>query len=474
MKRSALQVFVLGASLAVSIRADSQAPTATQQPAVEPVIKASPLPPLVKLPVPPTAQDAAPKRPVTAAEAARTALLLQPDLIAARASVSMAQGRTRQSRSGLLPQLGVGAAYTHTESIRSGGSSSGGTGGTGGGSFVTVPGYQISTNLQQLLFDFGRTRSLVKQSEDLERAAHANLKRVQSDLVYDVKLAFYSLVQDLRLVEVNEANVRSQDAQLALARARLDEKVGLPLDVVRAQTAVSEAILNLTLARNNASISRTRLATIMGLDARTPIETADSAEPAPRSDDVNEMATEALAQRPEAMLAAAELSAAEKGLAAARHTNSPSLAANLGLSARGNSVPPTSINASIGASISWSPVDSGFTQGRVQEAKALVDSARAAAAQVRLTIVEEVSTAYLNLRTAEQRTVTTEAQVTSAQEAVRLAEGRYRAGLGTFLDVIDTQSALLAARTSRVNAVTSIELARAALARAEGGRVPRA
>jgi outer membrane protein TolC len=78
----------------------------------------------------------------------------------------------------------------------------------------------------------------------------------RSDVVLQVKQAFYTYAQNVRLAGVNEANVRNQQDHLALAQARLRSGLGLPSDVMRAQTAVADAILNLSVARNNASTSR--------------------------------------------------------------------------------------------------------------------------------------------------------------------------------------------------------------------------
>ena len=55
---------------------------------------------------------------------------------------------------------------------------------------------------------------------------------------------------------------------------------------------------------------------------------------------------------------------------------------------------------------------------------------------------------------------------------MRLAEGRYRAGVGTFIDVTDAQAALLTAQTNRVNAQSAVDQARAALAHAIGAPLP--
>ena len=81
----------------------------------------------------------------------------------------------------------------------------------------------------------------------------------------------------------------------------------------------------------------------------------------------------------------------------------------------------------------------------------------------------DVSQAYLNLKTAEQRIATADAEVANAKESLRLLEGRYQSGLGTLLDVLDAQTALLTATTNRVNNQSLVDQARAAMVHAIGG-----
>ncbi len=296
---------------------------------------------------------------------------------------------------------------------------------------------------------------------------------MQSDVVLQVKQAFYTYLQNTRLVSVNEANVQNQQAHLALAQARLRSGLGLPSDVVRAQTAVAEALLNLNLARNNASVSRVNLATFMGIDPRTPLQAADTSEPARDQLDVNTLVTQAIQVRPEVVQAQAALRGAEHGLSAARTSNAPSLGANVGLATRGPNFPPENSSFSVGASIQWNPFDVGLTAGRIREARAGVEQAQAQLTNAQLAVTQDVSQAYLNLLTADQRVDSATAEIANAQESVRLAEGRFRAGLGTFIEVTDAQNALLTAQTNRVNAVSAVDQARAALSRAVGAPLPR-
>jgi outer membrane protein len=473
--RTLLSVLAFG-SFAVPVLAqnppDKPAPVPPQdnpqtQP-VQPRIQATPLPPAVVIPPPP--QDSplpkdVPSRPLTADEAARIALANQPNIVAAQANILAAQGRTEQARSGLLPSVSLSAGYNRVNTL----DASGNGGGPNTVGISTATGYNSSVTIRQLIYDFNRTRDTVRQNRALERAANANLTRTQFDTILQVKQAFYTYVQNVRLIGVNESNLRNQQAQLALAEARAKSGLGAPIDVVRAQTNVAAAILNLNLAQNVAATSRVNLALLMGIDPRTPIQASDAPEPGFEATDINLLTQRAFNLRPEILQAQANIEAAKLSIGIAKTTNAPSIAATLSLSSRdvGN-IPPRNDFATLGASINWTPFDSGLTSGRVREARANYDSARTQLTLAQLNITSDVAQAYVNLRTAEQRVVSAAAQVTNALEGVRLAEGRYRAGVTTFLEVTDAQTALVTAQTNQVNANSAVDQARAALARAIG------
>ncbi len=61
---------------------------------------------------------------------------------------------------------------------------------------------------------------------------------------------------------------------------------------------------------------------------------------------------------------------------------------------------------------------------------------------------------------------TATAEVANAEENLRLAVGRYEAGVGIFLNVLDAQTALNTANTNLVNAQSALDQASAALAHA--------
>jgi outer membrane protein TolC len=83
----------------------------------------------------------------------------------------------------------------------------------------------------------------------------------------------------------------------------------------------------------------------------------------------------------------------------------------------------------------------------------------------------EVRTAHSNFIEAKEVLESQKKVQEQAEEALRLATSRSRAGTGTQLDVLNAQTALTEARTTQVQALHDYETARARLERAIGQSV---
>jgi outer membrane protein len=382
------------------------------------------------------------------------------------ATVKAAEGRRQQISSALSPTLSLTAGYNKVEALQGGGTGGGVVPTSGGGAGFS--GWQGTANVRQLLFDFNRTRDLVRQSDALLGAAGAGLTRVQADIVEQTKQAFYIYQQAVRMLDVQQANLESRRAQLALAKARLENGVGAPSDVVRAQTAVAEASGAVTLASDAAEQARITLSLRMGIDPRTPIRVEETGERDIPDADVGEVLNSAARSRPEVRAAMLNLEAARHGASAAKQGDMPIFNATFGLASRGPNFPPNSDFLSLGVTISWSPFDSGLTAGRVKEANGSIAAAEAALQAALQTVAAEVAQSYTRIRSAKAVLITAQSQLSNAEEGLRLAEGRYRGGVGTFLEILDAQAAVVAARTQVVNARQLLEAAKVALERAAG------
>ncbi len=122
-----------------------------------------------------------------------------------------------------------------------------------------------------------------------------------------------------------------------------------------------------------------------------------------------------------------------------------------------------------GFTLTWQLIQGGFTVGRVRETEqnlvALHRRAHRGAAPGRF----DVEQARGNpARQPRRALVAAEDAVDNAQEQLRLAEGRYQAGVGTIIELSDAQVQLTQAAAQLVQAQFNLSTARARLLAALG------
>jgi outer membrane protein TolC len=212
------------------------------------------------------------------------------------------------------------------------------------------------------------------------------------------------------------------------------------------------------------------LANVLGLDANRNVSLATAntmAIPNSFEGDINALIEEARQRRPDLQAAASQVKAAEASADAARAAGRPSIS----LTVSANQYNIAGINSQgsfVGINLSV-PIFSGYaTTYRVRAAEAQVDVKNGQVEQLRLQVALDVWTAYQNLTTATQSLRTTADLLSSAEQSARVALGRYKAGLGSILDVLNAQSALASARQQRIQSTFDWNISRATLAQAVG------
>ncbi len=115
------------------------------------------------------------------------------------------------------------------------------------------------------------------------------------------------------------------------------------------------------------------------------------------------------------------------------------------------------------------PLFTGFkTYHDVEQAKADADVARARVDDLSQQVMLQVWTSYYALETAAKQVATSRDFLASASQSADVAGGRYKAGVGSVLDLLSAQSALASARAQEVQARASWFLALTQLARDTG------
>lgn len=112
--------------------------------------------------------------------------------------------------------------------------------------------------------------------------------------------------------------------------------------------------------------------------------------------------------------------------------------------------------------------DGGATAARTEASRADLEITRASQEEQRNSVRLEVETALLDLETAQEQVRNAETALGQAEENLGLAQGRYRVGVGTSLEVTDAAEKYSSARKALVQARYDRQVAAAALVKALG------
>jgi outer membrane protein TolC len=350
------------------------------------------------------------------------------------------------------------------------------TPGTGGASAVRQQTYGVSGSFTWLLFDFNRGPSIGSARQALLAADWTHNAAVQ-DVVLQTGQAYYTYAAFRALLVAQQATKAEADTNLMAAEER--KRVGLATiaEVLQARTAAAVALLDLQRTEGDVAATRGALAVSTGLPANVDFDIDSLAGSGPIGaivDSVDSLIALARANRPDLAAAAATWQQSRADARASFGRRLPSLVAtgNAGRTyLSGESTPRESYNVGVGLSI---PIFNGFTWE--YEAEAARETARAQAAradQLGQRAVLEVFTDYYALRTATQSVRTTEDLYASAEASAQAALGRYRAGVGSLLELLTAESALGNARALKIQARLSWNTALLQLAHDVGVLDPR-
>lgn len=331
-----------------------------------------------------------------------------------------------------------------------------------------------SLTVGYLLFDFGGRAGTLENAKQLLVAANATRDATLQTNFLTAVQSYYALLSARASVDALQVAEASAKESFAAAEARYLAGVATPVDKLQAQTALSQARLNLITAQGNVRTTQGTLANIMGFDASQPFSLVSFPEAMPDpviEQDVGKLIEDARHKRPDLRAAEAQIKAAEAQLEATRATGLPSVSLSASSGSQ-NNIPgmPNTNSSSIGVTLSV-PLFTGYRNTYQNRAAELQIEGKVAARDLLANqIALDVWKAYQALLTNSQALIAANDLVASAEQSERMTLGRYKAGVSnmSILDVLNAQSALASARQQRVAALYNFQASRLALAQAIG------
>jgi outer membrane protein len=170
------------------------------------------------------------------------------------------------------------------------------------------------------------------------------------------------------------------------------------------------------------------------------------------SHSVEQLLAQAKTARPDLIAAQAKVQAAQGQVQAAAGQGRPSLSLTAGAGQAHFRDAATVAESNIGLTLRV-PLFAGFrTAYSISQAKAQVEQTEAQRDQLLSQVQLQVWQAYFNQQTAAVTIKSAGALLRSATQAAQVAQARYRAGVGTILEVLNTQAAEANANVQNIQA----------------------
>jgi multidrug efflux system outer membrane protein len=324
---------------------------------------------------------------------------------------------------------------------------------------------------------FGRVRSLNTQAAQQFLATEEARRATHISLVAEVVSDYLTLAADQERLKLAQSTFQSQSDSYGLTQRSYEVGSASGLSLRQAQTSVERARVDVARYTSQVAQDRNALALIVGTQVPTdllPTGLADAVGALGARSDVPAGLPSALLQRrPDVLQAEHELQAANANIGAARAAFYPSitLTASAGSSSSelGNLFKAGSGVWSFAPQISLPIFDGGRNRGNLDSARIGRDIGVAQYEKAIQTAFREVADALAQRGTLDQQLDAQQALVDATNESYKLSDARFRRGVDSYLNVLDSQRSLYDAQQNLIGTQLSRVLNLVTLYKALGG-----
>jgi outer membrane protein len=398
---------------------------------------------------------------LTLADAEARALKNEPRLLAEQFRAQAANKRVIESKSGYFPQV-----FGNLTAVDANGDTA-----VAAGALTTS---SISTraaggaSLVQMIMDFGHTSNLVQSARLQARAAGQDEESVRQSVLMQVQEAYFAAQAAESVQRTAEAVLDFRRVTLRQLTALAQSQLRSTLDVQFAQVMVSEAELAVVRAESNVQKTQAQLTASMGEEGNTNYTLADESLPPSPDTDPAGYVNEAIGNRPDLKALRLQSESATHQARAERDLNYPTVNAL----ATGGEVPvhDSTIHhdyEAVGININIPIFNGGLYAARAAEGRFEAKAADKDASLREVEIVRDVRMTWADARDAYLQMDVTQRLVDQTNVAMRLAQARYDAGLGSIVELnqaeLNQTSALITAASARFDYLRSMTAFRFAL-----------
>lgn len=330
--------------------------------------------------------------------------------------------------------------------------------------------FQSQVVADQTLYDAGQAKHAVRTAELQKDLTREDGRRTQMEVTATVVRAYFDALLGMEQQKATAQAIRSGQADLE--RAQAVRAAGMSTDVDVLSIRVHLSMLREQQIRREADldVARAALNDALGLPLDTAHQlTSALAAIAPAASTLTDHERSALSERPEARQVTLATRLAQSQAAAARSSLLPQVGLRAAFEAdRQRFYDRGGANWLVSVGLRWNLFNGFGDKARIDESNFALRRREAEAAQAGSAIRLQVRRAFADLKAAQQRIEVARASVDEAAESLRITQDRYAAGLSSVTDLLRTETAVLEARTRHLGAIHDSRIAAVMLELAAG------
>ncbi len=440
----------------------------------------APAPPL------PAASLPAPARSMSLADGIAYARAHQPAVLAGLARVAAQKQAADIPRAQWEPLIGVSAQLLGATANNSTASyvsptymdipRIGATRAVSSGSWQPYASTYAGAGITQEAFDFGRIAAQTAAADALVDVRRQFAVNALLDVTYSVEESYFATYAAKAILKASEDAYTRAKAHRDLAKSGVDAGMRSPIELTRAEADLARFDAGRIKARGGLETAQAVYAASVGV----PDASLDVGGTPPTPLDVpalNDAIAQAGRRDPRVLAAIAQLRAQEGQTKAIRAETRPNLSLTGTISGRAGGAPPSSGDAAtdqgwvpnvpnwdVGAVLSW-PLFDPIVRARADASHAEEETRRQELSQVRFEEVAAIREAYVAVVVAREALPALQQSLTAAQANWAQADARFRAGLGTAVELADAEGILADAEINLALGIFEVSRTRAIFGR---------
>ncbi len=323
----------------------------------------------------------------------------------------------------------------------------------------------VTLNANQLIYDFGKTSSLIDASKYNLEATNNDINSSIQATILSVKEAYFDILNKYEQIAVANESVKLDELQLSQAKEYFKAGVRTQIDVTNAQLKLSSSKLKLLQEEYNLKTAKAKLISILGKNINTNIDIKRderslielSENKTLKYENLNELIEIGINSREELKKYKFLIKSNKENIRNVKAQYYPRIDLNASYTDK-NSDDITSLDneqSAIMLGLKWNIFTGDSTKAEKEIAITNLKNINKQFEQKKLEITQEITTAFLNLKQSFETIDISLLNLDLATKNLNLATQRYKSGLNDLLELNDAKFEYTQSKTNLVNSYYS-------------------